>query len=174
MHPIRHLTIARSNSIGDNGAVTLSGALKTNSTLATLDLHRSLIGDNGAVALSEALKTNLTLSTLDLSYNSIHVKDRADRTGASREQNRVTEKKKRNRLEGQQARPWVQMYGRSPRANECLCGKSLMEHENGQCPGEQPDPRVADRAVLASLKGLQYLRVMERRGGTTIELLQED
>ncbi|KAF8923438.1 hypothetical protein BGZ58_002957 [Dissophora ornata] len=65
----------------------------------------------------------------------------------------------------------------SPRANELsMCGKSPMEHENEQCPGEQPDPppEFADRAALTSLEGLQYLGVMERRGYMTIELFKED
>ncbi|KAF9176758.1 hypothetical protein BGZ50_009716 [Haplosporangium sp. Z 11] len=61
----------RNNSIGDNGAQALSEALKINSTLTTLDLSANSIGDNGAVALSEAFKTNSTLITLDLSANSI-------------------------------------------------------------------------------------------------------
>ncbi|OAQ28114.1 hypothetical protein K457DRAFT_1877166 [Linnemannia elongata AG-77] len=50
-----------SNLIGDNGAQALSNALKTNSTLTTLDLEDNLIGPIGAQALSEALKTNCTL-----------------------------------------------------------------------------------------------------------------
>ena len=59
------------NSIGDNGAVALSEALKTNLTLTSLELRNNKIGDNGAVALSEALKINPTLTTLDLHSNSI-------------------------------------------------------------------------------------------------------
>ncbi|KAG0344254.1 hypothetical protein BG004_004611, partial [Podila humilis] len=46
-------------------------ALKTNSTLATLNLESNSIGDNGAQALGEALKTNSTLITLELQNNSI-------------------------------------------------------------------------------------------------------
>ncbi|KAK3823855.1 MAG: hypothetical protein JOS17DRAFT_752394 [Linnemannia elongata] len=49
----------------------MSEALKTNSTLSTLDLHYNSIGGNGAQALSEALKTNSTLTTLILWDNSI-------------------------------------------------------------------------------------------------------
>jgi hypothetical protein len=59
------------SSIGSDGAKALAEALKTNSTLTTLDLQRSSIGDDGAKALAEALKTNSTLTTLDLSWNSI-------------------------------------------------------------------------------------------------------
>ncbi|KAG9061059.1 hypothetical protein KI688_007688 [Linnemannia hyalina] len=62
------------NSIGDNGAQALSEALKVNSTLTTLDLQHNSIEDNGAQALSEALKTNSTLTTLDLRSNSIWFK----------------------------------------------------------------------------------------------------
>ncbi|KAF8925557.1 hypothetical protein BGZ47_003198, partial [Haplosporangium gracile] len=58
----------RSNFIGPNGAQALSEALKTNSTLTSLNLNNS-IEDNGAVALSEALKTNSTLTELSLMHN---------------------------------------------------------------------------------------------------------
>ncbi|KAG0275391.1 hypothetical protein BGZ97_010305, partial [Linnemannia gamsii] len=59
------------NSIGDDGAKALSEALKTNSTLTTLDLGSNSIRDDGAKALAEALKTNSTLTTLKLQGNSI-------------------------------------------------------------------------------------------------------
>ncbi|KAK5814729.1 hypothetical protein F5H01DRAFT_381076, partial [Linnemannia elongata] len=42
-----------------------------NSNIATLDLRYNLIGDNGAESLSEALKTNSTLTILNLKSNSI-------------------------------------------------------------------------------------------------------
>ncbi|KAF9386232.1 hypothetical protein CPB97_003913 [Podila verticillata] len=48
-----------------------SEALKTNSTLTTLDLSGNSIGNNGVQALAEALKTNSTLATLELQNNSI-------------------------------------------------------------------------------------------------------
>ncbi|KAG9061903.1 hypothetical protein KI688_007054 [Linnemannia hyalina] len=60
-----------SNSIGSNGAKALAEALKTNSFLTTLDLESNSIGENGAQALAEALKTNKTLTTLNLWNNSI-------------------------------------------------------------------------------------------------------
>ncbi|KAG0058779.1 hypothetical protein BGZ89_000986 [Linnemannia elongata] len=41
---------------------TLSEALKTNSTLTTLNLESNNIGNNGAQALSRALKTNSTVT----------------------------------------------------------------------------------------------------------------
>ncbi|KAG9061040.1 hypothetical protein KI688_007669 [Linnemannia hyalina] len=59
------------NSIGRDGAQALSEALKTNSTLTTLDLKNSRIGSDGAQALFEALKTNTTLTTLNLTDNTI-------------------------------------------------------------------------------------------------------
>ncbi|KAG9069808.1 hypothetical protein KI688_009133 [Linnemannia hyalina] len=59
------------NSIGFDGAKALAEALKTNSTLATLHLWNNSIGSDGAKALAEALKTNSTLTTLDLGNNSI-------------------------------------------------------------------------------------------------------
>ncbi|KAG0334005.1 hypothetical protein BG000_008716 [Podila horticola] len=59
------------NSIGDTGAQALAEALKTNSTLIALDLQNNSIGDSGAQALAEALETNSTLTTLELKVNSI-------------------------------------------------------------------------------------------------------
>ncbi|KAF9390109.1 hypothetical protein CPB97_009911 [Podila verticillata] len=56
---------------GDNGAQALAEALKTNSTLTTLDLQINKIGDKGAQELAETLKINSTLTTLDLQGNSI-------------------------------------------------------------------------------------------------------
>ncbi|KAF9287718.1 hypothetical protein BGZ68_001387, partial [Mortierella alpina] len=59
----------RSNSIGDDGAKALAEALKTNKTVAILDLRQNSIRYGGAQALSEALKSNSTLTTLDLRSN---------------------------------------------------------------------------------------------------------
>ncbi|KAF9342197.1 hypothetical protein BGX26_008085, partial [Mortierella sp. AD094] len=64
----------QNNSIESNGVQALSEALKTNSTLTTLNLERNSIGDSGAQVLSEALKTNSTLTTLNLGGNSIWFK----------------------------------------------------------------------------------------------------
>ncbi|KAF9432438.1 hypothetical protein BGZ76_010813 [Entomortierella beljakovae] len=63
-------------STGNEGALTLSDALKTNTILTTLSLYRNvrnLVGKEGALALSEALMTNITLSTLKLDSNSIGI-----------------------------------------------------------------------------------------------------
>ncbi|KAG0287248.1 hypothetical protein BGZ96_008816, partial [Linnemannia gamsii] len=59
------------NSIGEFGAKDLSRALETNSTLITLNLRSNSIGEFGAKALSRALETNSTLTSLDLRNNSI-------------------------------------------------------------------------------------------------------
>ncbi|KAF9325930.1 hypothetical protein BG006_010611, partial [Podila minutissima] len=56
--------------IRDNGAQALAEALKTNSTLTALNLVGNSIGDNGVQALSEAFKINSTLTTLNIRYNS--------------------------------------------------------------------------------------------------------
>jgi Ran GTPase-activating protein (RanGAP) involved in mRNA processing and transport len=50
------------NSIGSNGGQALAEALKSNSTLTTLDLAGNSIGSNGGQALAEALKSNSTLT----------------------------------------------------------------------------------------------------------------
>ncbi|KAF9083380.1 hypothetical protein BGX29_003197, partial [Mortierella sp. GBA35] len=59
------------SKIGSHEAQIMAEALKTNSTLTTLDLTHNKVGSNGTQALSEALKTNLTLTTLNLKFNSI-------------------------------------------------------------------------------------------------------
>ena len=59
------------NSIGDEGAHSLSEALKVNSSLISLDLGRNSIVDEGAHSVSEALRVNTSLTSLDLSQNPI-------------------------------------------------------------------------------------------------------
>ena len=59
------------NSIGDDGANSLSEALRVNTSLTSLDLSYNSIGDEGAHSLSEALRVNTSLTSLDLSNNSI-------------------------------------------------------------------------------------------------------
>ncbi|KAK5809251.1 hypothetical protein F5H01DRAFT_394807 [Linnemannia elongata] len=59
------------NLIGFDGAKALAEALKTNKALTTLNLRLNSIGSYGAMALAEALKTNKTLTTLNLVGNSI-------------------------------------------------------------------------------------------------------
>ena len=58
-------------TLGSSGAAALSDSLKSNSTLATLNLSRNWIRAPGASALSDSLKSNSTIPTLILSTNSI-------------------------------------------------------------------------------------------------------
>ena len=59
------------NSIGAEGANSLSEALRVNTSLTSLNLFQNSIGAYGANSLSEALKVNISLTLLDLSCNSI-------------------------------------------------------------------------------------------------------
>ena len=59
------------NSLDTKAAEHLSEALKTNSTLQTLNLINNNISPEGANHLSETLKTNSALQTLDLRDNNI-------------------------------------------------------------------------------------------------------
>ncbi|KFH71450.1 hypothetical protein MVEG_01749 [Podila verticillata NRRL 6337] len=61
----------KTNSIGSSGALALSKALTTNSTLTILNLAGNSIGDNGAWVLSEAFYINSTLIILHLENNRI-------------------------------------------------------------------------------------------------------
>ena len=45
------------NNIGDEGAIAIADALKTNSTLQEISLRKNDIGDEGAIAIAEVLKT---------------------------------------------------------------------------------------------------------------------
>ncbi|KAF9944132.1 hypothetical protein BGZ72_002772, partial [Mortierella alpina] len=53
-------------SLGAKEFQALAVALKTNSTLTTLDLLRASTGERGGQVMAEVLKTNSTLTTLDL------------------------------------------------------------------------------------------------------------
>ena len=59
------------NSIGAEGANSLSQALRVNTSLTSLDLSRNSIGDKGAKLLSQALRVNTSLTSLDLTLNFI-------------------------------------------------------------------------------------------------------
>ncbi|KAL0242759.1 hypothetical protein GEMRC1_005322 [Eukaryota sp. GEM-RC1] len=59
------------NSIGDEGARALAEALKVNHSVPSVDLMNNSIGDEGARALAEALKVNDSVTSIDLEYNSI-------------------------------------------------------------------------------------------------------
>ena len=59
------------NEIAAPGAAALAEALKKNSTLTDLHMHRNAIGDAGAEALAAALETNQGLQHLTVSDNKI-------------------------------------------------------------------------------------------------------
>ncbi|KAG0362768.1 hypothetical protein BGX24_005067, partial [Mortierella sp. AD032] len=59
------------NKIGPHEVQAMAEALRTNSTMITLHLGNNSIGENGAQYLSAALKTNSTLITLILNHNSL-------------------------------------------------------------------------------------------------------
>ncbi|KAF9347385.1 hypothetical protein BGX26_001141 [Mortierella sp. AD094] len=65
------LKMSSHNKIGDKGALALSEALKTNTTLISLDLSWNHTKDKGVQELSKALATNTTLTSLGLSSNKI-------------------------------------------------------------------------------------------------------
>ena len=59
------------NRVGDEGAIVIAEALKMNRTLQTLNLHENGVGDKGAMAMAEMLKINPALQSLHLGYNRI-------------------------------------------------------------------------------------------------------
>ena len=62
----------RENGVGDNGAVSLGGAMLGNPRcVVELDLSANGVGDRGAAAIAEALKTHDTCKVLRLSRNRI-------------------------------------------------------------------------------------------------------
>ena len=63
------------NDIGDEGAIAISAALETNSTLSSLNLKGPQFGTKitakGAQAIAKMLEVNRSLTSLDLSSNEI-------------------------------------------------------------------------------------------------------
>ena len=60
-----------SNKIGDNGIAHIATALKTNTTMRTLDIRNCGLSDEGAESLARALAVNRSLQKLDISNNEI-------------------------------------------------------------------------------------------------------
>ncbi|KAL0243286.1 hypothetical protein GEMRC1_005847 [Eukaryota sp. GEM-RC1] len=60
-----------SNSIGAEGAGALAESLKVNASVTSVNLWNNSIGAEGARALADALKVNASVTNIDLSYNSI-------------------------------------------------------------------------------------------------------
>ena len=60
-----------SNSLGESGGLGLAEAPKSNSSLITLNLERNLLGKGAGMAFAEALKSNTTLTELSLVSNSL-------------------------------------------------------------------------------------------------------
>ncbi|AZL16106.1 hypothetical protein [Rickettsiales endosymbiont of Stachyamoeba lipophora] len=82
-HIANHITVLELAhcAIGDMGAKTIAGYLKTNTTLASLNLSWNNIGAEGVQAIADALNTNKALRYLNLRHNSIGdagAKDLAD------------------------------------------------------------------------------------------------
>lgn len=65
------LNINEINGFGDEGAVALAEALKTNKHLQECYVGSTAITDEGAIALAEALKVNSTLLVLNIACNPI-------------------------------------------------------------------------------------------------------
>ncbi|KAL0243362.1 hypothetical protein GEMRC1_005923 [Eukaryota sp. GEM-RC1] len=59
------------NSIGAEGARALAEALKVNVSVTSVNLSYNSIGAEGVRALAEALKVNVSVTSVNLSYNSI-------------------------------------------------------------------------------------------------------
>ena len=63
--------------IGNHGALVLSGALRTNTTVRVLDLTDNDVGNAGAIALASILCHNRSLEMVDLYKNNIRTKGAA-------------------------------------------------------------------------------------------------
>jgi len=57
------------NEMSPEGAQVLAEALKSNTTLTSINLEDNAMGPEGAQALAEALKSNTTLTSIDLAQN---------------------------------------------------------------------------------------------------------
>ncbi|MFN8911938.1 MAG: hypothetical protein ACK5V4_04120, partial [Alphaproteobacteria bacterium] len=65
---LTHLVLVSQN-IGENDAITIAKALKTNTSLNLLHLFDITISEKGAIAIAKALKTNTSLTWLSLRDN---------------------------------------------------------------------------------------------------------
>lgn len=61
----------RSSGITSSGAVALASALRSNTTLQSLNLFQNCISDDGALALAHALPHNTALKSLSVANNAI-------------------------------------------------------------------------------------------------------
>jgi hypothetical protein len=59
--------------MGVSGVKNLSEALKTNSTIKSLNLYRNIVDVDGARSLGEAMKHNKVISFLDIGHNRIRI-----------------------------------------------------------------------------------------------------
>jgi ribonuclease HI len=101
-------------------------------------------------------------------------KPRCEATVEWEKENGITQRQKEKTPTERRRGVWKQIYGRTQRENECLCGRDMEEHEAGRCPGEQSDTRVADQAVIDTLLGLRHMDIMERRGNMTTKEFEVD
>jgi len=79
------------NDIGHEGAKALAEALKNNTTITTLDLVGNPIGDEGPKALAEALETNMTITKLDITTVFTELQDIINQQCALSTQRALTE-----------------------------------------------------------------------------------
>ena len=59
------------NNIGNAGTMVVARALRTNTTIKSVNLVRNKIRDPGGMALSEMLQYNTTIESLNLQFNKI-------------------------------------------------------------------------------------------------------
>ncbi|CAE7689311.1 NLRC3, partial [Symbiodinium necroappetens] len=66
----------RANNIRDEGVQAICEALKTNSTLTSVNLEEFRIGGEGGKAICEVLKCNFTLTSINLGHNVCWIRDK--------------------------------------------------------------------------------------------------
>ena len=71
LHGVRGLNIS-GNKISDNTIAHIAAALRTNTTIRTLDISRCSISILGCESLASALAVNRSLEDLSISYNRFH------------------------------------------------------------------------------------------------------
>ncbi|KAL0242519.1 hypothetical protein GEMRC1_005082 [Eukaryota sp. GEM-RC1] len=78
------------SSIGAEGAKALAEALKVNASITSVSLAENSIGDEGVSALAEALKVNASITSICLLYNSIGAEGASALAEALKVNNSVT------------------------------------------------------------------------------------
>ncbi|KAL1504242.1 hypothetical protein AB1Y20_010651 [Prymnesium parvum] len=144
------------NRIGAKGAKEVAAALKTNTTLTSLNLSGNDIGAEGAKEVAAALKTNTTLTSLNLSYVEASVGDQIQGYLVRNAQATDLFAREREAEEGprKKSRVGVEPIPEPVAASTSAAGGAAQ----GEAGGSQDDPTAEEAHLQAVRAELEKLR----------------